>query len=137
MQLLQCEGKELEKEKKNSPEDLFNESTVTYSDKGKVHELRVLYLKYFEADLSAFTPYDQDPILTYGEKTFYLKDTVALISLIKNPGFKNRKRVYINQQEEFEELFSEIKWDKVKDVLMKLADGKPYDLESTLEFLTS
>jgi len=137
MQLLQCKGEELEKEKKNSPEDFFNESRLTYSDKGSEHEFRVLYVRYFEEDISSFTPFDEEPILTYGEQTFYLKDIVALVVLIKNPGYKNRKRLYINQQQEFEELFKDLKWDKLKQVLMKLADGKGYDLESTLEFLTS
>ncbi|QHE52572.1 hypothetical protein [Pontibacillus sp. HMF3514] len=137
MQLLQCKGEELEKEKKNSPEDFFNESIVKYLDKGNEHELRVLYVRYFEEDLSTFTPFDGNPVMSFGDQTFDLKDIVALVALIKKPGFKHRKRVYINQQDEFEEIFKDLKWDKVKQICMKLADGKPYELESTLEFKTS
>lgn len=135
MQIVQCAGFELEKELKNSPEDYFNRSEVTYLDKGKEKVFSLLYVRYFGEDLSTFTPYENDPIFQIEERSVFLKDVVGLIALIKKPGYKNRKRVYVNEEEEFRELFSGLQWEKVKEVFTIIENGQLFDLESTLEFI--
>ncbi|KGP72191.1 hypothetical protein [Pontibacillus yanchengensis] len=135
MQIIACNGIELEKEKPNSPEDFFNQSEITYVDKGKEHSLRILYVRYFETNLSTLTPFETDPILTLEHATFYLRDIVALVALIKYPEYKNRNRVYINQEEDFNALFEGIHWDNLKSVCVTLSEGNRFDLESTLEFI--
>ncbi|MYL32688.1 hypothetical protein GLW08_17245 [Pontibacillus yanchengensis] len=135
MQIVACNGIELEKEKPNTSEDFFNQSEISYVDKGQEHSLRVLYVRYFETNLSQFTPFETDPILTLEYATFFLRDIVALVALIKYPEYKNRKRVYINHEDDFNVLFEGIKWDNLKQVLVTLSEGKRFDLESTLEFI--
>lgn len=127
----QCSGYELEKEKSNTSEDFFNRSEVTFEDEGEEKTLHVLYLRYFDEMFNEFTPYQQDPI--FDEVEF--KDIVALVCLIKNPGLRHRKRVYINSKHEFAAYFQDIDFNKLPEIFQSLKQNKSYELKSPLAFI--
>ncbi|WP_026573343.1 hypothetical protein [Bacillus sp. UNC438CL73TsuS30] len=131
MLINQCSGYELEKEKSNTSEDFFNRSEVTFEDEGEEKTLHVLYLRYFDEMFNEFTPYQQDPI--FDEVEF--KDIVALVCLIKNPGLRHRKRVYINSKHEFAAYFQDIDFNKLPDIFQSLKQNKSYELKSPLAFI--
>ncbi|WP_075982186.1 hypothetical protein [Bacillus massilinigeriensis] len=100
-----CNGYELKKEKSNTSEDFFNRSEVTYVINGEERKLSVLYVRYFDELFPEFTPFKENPIFKVGGRDVHFKDIVALVALMKNPRFQERKRVYINAQSEFQSLF--------------------------------
>lgn len=127
----QSGGYELEKEKSNTSEDFFNRSEVTFVDEGEEKTLHVLYLRYFDEMFNEFTPYQQDPI--FDEVEF--KEIVALVCLIKNPGLRHRKRVYINSKHEFAAYFQDIDFNKLPEIFQSLKQNKSYELKSPLAFI--
>ena len=131
MLINQCGGYELEKEKSNTSEDFFNRSEVTFVDEGEEKTLHVLYLRYFDEMFNEFTPYQQDPI--FDEVEF--KEIVALVCLIKNPGLRHRKRVYINSKHEFAAYFQDIDFNKLPEIFQSLKQNKSYELKSPLAFI--
>ncbi|MFG6118509.1 hypothetical protein [Thalassobacillus sp. B23F22_16] len=135
MEIISAKGVELVKEKSNSPEEFFNRSEVIYEDKGKEHSFSLLYLRYFDEKPEEFTPFSENPVMVFGEEEIMLKDMAAFIALVKNPGYKHRKKVYINDYEKYKELYTNVNWEAAKQAFLKLSDGKRFDLESTLEFL--
>jgi hypothetical protein len=130
-----CKGYELEKEKPNTSEDYFTRSEIVFIENGEEKTLHILYLRYFDEHKSEYTPYLEDPIFRVGEQEITFKDIVALVCLLKNPGFRHRKRVYINSQAEFSSYFQDIDFSKIPDIFQELAQGKQYDLRSPLEFI--
>lgn len=135
MLLTLCKGYELEKEKPNTSEDFFNRSEVVFHENGEEKTLHVLYVRYFDEHLSEFTPYKEDPIFHVGTEEITFKDVVALICLLKNPGFRHRKRVYINTKAEFASYFQDIDYSKLPDIFNGLANSQGYELRSPLEFI--
>ncbi|MEO2074306.1 MAG: hypothetical protein ABGX20_02825 [Bacillus sp. (in: firmicutes)] len=135
MQIKECKGFELEKEKSNTSEDFFNRSEVTFIDNGEERTLHVLYVRYFDEFLQELTPYKQDPIIVQNENEIFFRDIVALCCLIKNPGLRNRKRLYINSKNEFASYFQDINFDKLPEVIHALKQKKSFDLQSPLEFI--
>ena len=134
MLIKECIGYELEKEKSNTSEDFFNRSEVTFSEDGVEKTLHVLYVRYFDELFNEFTPFTKDPI--FGEEikvTF--KDIVALVCLLKNPGLRNRKRLYINSKQEFTSYFQDVDFNKLPEVFHSLNQKKSYELRSPLEFI--
>lgn len=127
----QCGGYELEKEKSNTSEDFFNRSEVTFMEDGEEKTLHVLYVRYFAELFQEFTPYQQNPI--FDEVEF--KDIVALICIIKNPGLRNRKRLYINSKNEFAAYFKDIDFKKLPEIFQTLKQNKSFELKSPLEFI--
>lgn len=131
-----CKGYELEKEKSNTSEDFFNRSEVTFHDEdGTEKTLQVLYLRYFDEVKGEFTPFEEEPIFKAGARDVYFKDIVALVCLIKNPGFRHRKRVYINKQNEFSSVFQNVDFEKLPSIFEGLEKSNGYDLRSPLEFI--
>src|SRR5581483_427101 len=92
----ECKGYELEKEKSNTSEDFFNRSEITFMENGTEKTLHVLYVRYFDEIFHEFTPYSSDPIFAEEGQEITFKDIVALVCLLKNPGLRERKRLYIN-----------------------------------------
>ncbi|MBM7552412.1 hypothetical protein [Thalassobacillus pellis] len=135
MEIRVSKGVELEKTLKNSPEDFFNRSDIVYEDKGTERKFSLLYLRYFDEKVHEFTPFESNPIMTYGDVDVELKDVAAFIAFIKNPGYKHRKKVYINEYEDYKKLFSDVNWEAVKQAYLKLSDGKSFEMESTLDFI--
>lgn len=135
MKIIRSNGYELEKEKSNTSEDFFNRSEVTFAENGQEKTLHVLYVRFFEEQMQNFTPYEQDPIFKANSREVFFRDIVALVCLLKNPGFRHRKRVYINSQQDFADVFSGINYEKVTEVLMSIESGQPYELQSALEFI--
>lgn len=135
MLIKQCKGYELVKEKSNTSEDFFNRSEITFEEDGQEKTLHVLYVRYFDECLKEFTPYESNPIFTFGSKEVDLKDIVALICLLTNPGFRHRKRVYINTKVEFASYFKDIDFSKLPSIFEALENNTVYNLRSPLEFI--
>ncbi|RTR30377.1 hypothetical protein EKG37_12795 [Robertmurraya yapensis] len=130
-----CSGYELEKEKPNTSEDFFNRSEVTFQEDGSEKTLQVLYLRYFDEVMGEFTPYQQDPLFQIGDRAVSFKDIVAIVCLIKNPGFRHRKRVYFNSKHEFSSFFKDVDYEKIKTIFEGLVHQNGYELRSPLEFI--
>lgn len=135
MLIKQCKGYELEKEKSNTSEDFFNRSEITFEEDGHEKTLHVLYVRYFDECLTEFTPYDSNTVFKVGSKEVDFKDIVALICLLKNPGFRHRKRVYINSKIEFASYFQDIDFSKLPSIFEALDSKNVYNLRSPLEFI--
>ncbi|MFD1018544.1 hypothetical protein [Thalassobacillus hwangdonensis] len=135
MEIRASHGEELTKSQAASPEEFFNRSEVVYFDKGQEHSLELLYLRYFDERMNEFMPYEENPIMSFGETKIDVKDVAALVALIKNPRYKHKRKIYINDYDEYAELYANINWESLQQMLLKLSDGKPYELESTLAFI--
>ncbi|WP_210365590.1 hypothetical protein [Bacillus sp. REN3] len=135
MIIKQCDGYELEKEKSNTSEDFFNRSEVTFVEDGKEKKLHVLYVRYFDELISTFTPYEADPVFKAGEREVYFRDLVALACLLTNPGYRHRKRVYINIEEEFAEIFKMLEFSKLPAVFEGLEQKNQFEIRSPLDYI--
>lgn len=135
MLIKECKGFELEKEKSNTSEDFFNRSEVTFMEDGEEKTLHVLYVRYFDEILQEFTPYQQDPIISLPDMEVTFKEIVALVCLLKNPGLRSRKRLYINSKHEFASYFQDINYNKLTEVFLTLKQSQGYELRSPLEFI--
>lgn len=128
-------GYELEKEKSNTSEDFFNRSEVTFIEDGLEKTLHVLYVRYFDEIFNEFTPFEQNPIWKDGDNEVLFKDIVALVCLIKNPGLRHRKRLYINSKQEFASYFQDIDFNKLPEIFLSIKQKKSFELRSPLEFI--
>ncbi|MFD1777270.1 hypothetical protein ACFSFW_01070 [Fredinandcohnia salidurans] len=135
MLIKKCSGFELEKTLKNTFEDFFNQSEVTFVEDGEEKTLQVLYLRYFDEQFTSFTPFTEDPVFTFDSKEVYFKDLVALVCLLKNPGYRHRKRVYLNEQKQFEMHFKDIQFERLKEIFTHLHHKNSYEVKSPLEFI--
>ena len=134
MLIKSCRGYELQKERPNTSEDFFNRSEVTFVDNGQEKTFHLLYVRYFDEIFSEFTPYESDPLFVVGDKEVYFKDIVGIVCLLKNPGYRNRKRVYINSQQELEKYFNDIQFEKLKEIFDGIEQGG-YEIKSPVEFI--
>jgi hypothetical protein len=132
MQILECKGHELEKAQPNTSEDFFNRSEVKFIEDGEEKTFQLLYIRFFDEVFSEFTPFEQDPIFTFGDTKVNFKDIVAIICLLKNPSFRQRKRVYINTQKEFAQYFEDVNYEKLKELFQQVVEHGSYDLTSPL-----
>jgi hypothetical protein len=130
-----CKGIELEKEKSNTSEDFFNRSEVTFVEDGVEKTLHILYVRYFDEIRHEFSPYEQDPIFVQQGHETTFKDIVGLVCLLKNPGLRSRKRLYINSKQEFATYFQDINYNKLPEIFLSLNEKKEYELRSPLEFI--
>jgi hypothetical protein len=114
LEILSCIGYELEKEKPNSPEDFFNRSIVTYRQNGKIKEFQVIYLRYFE---DVLLEREEMSLVQELLTEYTLKDIIALLCIMQNSQFQNRKRVYLNSETSFLSLFKNIPFIQIKEIL--------------------
>lgn len=135
MLIKECKGYELEKEKSNTSEDFFNRSEITFMEDGTEKTLHVLYVRYFDSIFQEFTPFKQDPIFAQDGLEVSFKDIVALVCLLKNPGLRGRKRLYINSKQEFASYFQGINFEKLPEIFSSLKQKNGYQLRSPLEFI--
>jgi hypothetical protein len=135
LRILECKGYELEKAQSNTSEDFFNRSEINFVDDGIEKTLHVLYVRYFDEIFNEYTPFNQDPIFEDGDHKVYFKDIVALVCLIKNPGLRHRKRLYINTKQEFASYFQDIDFKKLPEIFQSLQQKQSYELRSPLEFI--
>lgn len=135
MLIKQCIGYELEKEKSNTSEDFFNRSEVTFVEDGKEKTLHVLYVRYFDELAGSNTPFEQDPIFKAGTKDVYMRDLVALAALLKNPGYRHRKRVYINEQREFADIFKGLDYSKIPGIFEGIEQKGSFEVRSPLDYI--
>lgn len=112
MKIITCAGYELTKEKPNSPEDLFNRSVVKYENGGRIQELQVLYVRYFEELLmERIAPETAEFLARYP-----VKDCLAFLYVLKNKGFLPMKKVYINTESDFFDIFEDLDIQAVKRI---------------------
>ncbi|WML47653.1 hypothetical protein RCG23_20130 [Neobacillus sp. PS3-34] len=135
MLIKECQGYELVKEKSNTSEDFFNRSEITFTEDGVEKTLHVLYVRYFDEAFQELTPYGQDPLFNEGGKEVAFKDIVALVCLLKNPGLRHRKRLYISSKQEFAAYFQGIDFEKLPEIFRSLAQKNGYELRSPLDFI--
>ncbi|MFJ7725498.1 hypothetical protein ACIQXV_04955 [Neobacillus sp. NPDC097160] len=135
MLIKECKGFELEKEKSNTSEDFFNRSEVTFVEDGEEKTLHVLYVRYFDQIFPEFTPYQQDPIIVQEGNEVKFREIVALVCLLKNPGLRSRKRLYINSKHEFASCFQDINFNKLPEILLAVKQNNGFELRSALEFI--
>lgn len=135
MLIKECKGYELEKEQSNTSEDFFNRSEITFMEDGTEKTLHVLYVRYFDSIFQEFTPFKQDPIFAQDGLEVSFKDIVALVCLLKNPGLRGRKRLYINSKQEFASYFQGINFEKLPEIFSSLKQKNGYQLRSPLEFI--
>lgn len=135
MLIKQCIGYELEKEKSNTSEDFFNRSEVAFVEDGKEKTLHVLYVRYFDEMVADITPFAEDPLFRAGSRDVYLRDIVALASLLKNPGYRHRKRVYINVEKEFADIFKGLEFDKLPQIFEGIGHGREFEIRSPLDYI--
>lgn len=130
-----CNGYELEKEKPNTSEDYFNRSEVTYIEDGVEKHLHVLYVRYYEENFNQYTPFHENPVFNQNGTEIFIKDLVALICLLKNPGLRHRKRVYINTEREFTSYFQDLNIDKVIQLVSDVRLKQSVEIKSPLQFI--
>ncbi|WP_423407280.1 hypothetical protein AABM38_15825 [Heyndrickxia sp. MSNUG] len=135
MLIKQCVGYELEKEKSNTSEDFFNRSEVTFVEDGKEKTLHVLYVRYFDELIGSITPFEADPAFKAGSREVHLRDLVALAALLKNPGYRHRKRVYINVQREFADIFSGLDFNKLPEIIEGIEQKGAFEVRSPLDYI--
>lgn len=135
MIIKQCRGYELEKSKKNTSEDFFNQSEVTFVEQDEERMFQVLYLRYFDELMDKFTPFEQDPIFEAADREVTFKDIVAIACLLKNPEFKKRKRVYINTEKEFSALFQGLDFEKLTKLMRDVEENQGAEVQSPLEYM--
>lgn len=135
MLIKNCSGYELEKEKPNTSEDFFNRSEVTFIEDGKEKTLNVLYVRFFEEQISEFTPFESNQVFQVGSRSIEFKDIVAVVCLMKNPGLRHRKRLYISSMVEFASYFKDVNFDKVESMFHSLEKSQEFKLQSPLEFI--
>ena len=117
-------GYELEKEKSNTSEDFFNRSEVEFVEDGKVRTIHLLYVRYFDEKIAEHAPFGQESNSAGdGSKTAY-KDMAALAWLLQHPEARHRKRIYINSEREYAELFNHLDASKFLDLVRRIeVDG--------------
>ena len=125
----------MEKEKSNTSEDFFNRSEVTFFEDSEEKTLHVLYVRYFDEFFPEFTPYQQNPILMKDNIQVTFKDIVALVCLIKNPGLRKRKRLYINSKQELASYFQDIDFEKLPEIVLAVKQTKKFELRSPLDYI--
>ncbi|WP_394579755.1 hypothetical protein LG291_18000 [Cytobacillus firmus] len=135
MLIKHCRGYELEKEKPNTSEDFFNRSEIVFGEDGQEKTFHVLYVRFFDESMNEFTPYDQNPVFKAGSREVQFKDIVALSCLLKNPGFRHRKRIYLNTKADFASYFQDLDFSKLPSIFEALESKKSYDLRSPLDFI--
>jgi hypothetical protein len=124
----ECRGFELEKSLSNSPEHYFNRSEVTYIEHGEEKTLHVLYLRYFDESLETYTPFSKNPLFQINGKDICLHDIAAVVCLLKNSQFHNRKRVYINNKKEFASLFEGVNFEKLIEMFTEINRHQAYEI---------
>jgi len=118
MRILEFGGIEMQKESKTSFQDYFNESFLWIEDQGKKRRFSIVYLRYFEEKMDLFTPFKENPILSYGDKEYHLRDVLALIYFLRFPKNRGRKRLYIPNGEDFANIFIGATKKEVEEMLI-------------------
>ena len=129
-----CYGYELEKESSKSFEDYFNRSELIFEEDGREKVFRVLYLRYFEENLHEYTPYSQNPIFKVGNREVKLLDMVALVCMIKNPAYRDRKNIYINEWSEFIRFFKGLNFRTIQAHFHELETNKDSTFRSPQDY---
>ncbi|QKE71764.1 hypothetical protein HPK19_02650 [Arthrobacter citreus] len=113
MLIYNCHGYELVKAQPNTSEDFFNRSEVEYEYNGQKIVTSVLYVRFFEEKLSEFSALEATRLFENENLSVDFRDIVALALIIKNPDYRGRKRIYINELDQFSKELQGVDFDKV------------------------
>ncbi|MFB7141019.1 hypothetical protein ACFCYN_15315 [Gottfriedia sp. NPDC056225] len=113
MLIYNCHGYELVKAQPNTSEDFFNRSEVEYEYNGQKIVTSVLYVRFFEEKLSEFSALEATRLFENENLSVDFRDIVALALIIKNPDYRGRKRIYINELDQFTKELQGVDFDKV------------------------
>ncbi|PEJ53716.1 MULTISPECIES: hypothetical protein [unclassified Bacillus (in: firmicutes)] len=113
MLIYNCHGYELVKAQPNTSEDFFNRSEVEYEYNGQKIVTSVLYVRFFEEKLSEFSALETTRLFENENLSVDFCDIVALALIIKNPDYRGRKRIYINELDQFSKELQGVDFDKV------------------------
>ena len=97
--------------------------------------LHILYLRYFDELVGSITPFTTDPVFRATTRDVYLRDVVALACLLKNPGYRHRKRVYINVQKEFADIFKGLEFSKIPGIFEGIEQDGSFEISSPLDYI--
>ncbi|PGS47563.1 hypothetical protein [Bacillus sp. AFS041924] len=111
MLIYNSHGYELVKAQPNTSEDFFNRSEVEYEYNGQKIVTSVLYVRFFEEKLSEVSELNLTSFNS--EELVDFRDVVALALIIKNPDYRGRKRIYINELDQFVKELQGVDFDKV------------------------
>ncbi|ODG93625.1 MULTISPECIES: hypothetical protein [Bacillaceae] len=113
MLIYNCLGYELVKAQPNTSEDFFNRSEVEYEYNGQKIVTSVLYVRFFEEQLSEVSDLKTTRLYENGDQSVDFRDIVALALIIKNPDYLGRKRIYINELDQFVKELQGADFDKL------------------------
>lgn len=128
MKVTAIASEELEKSKSNSPEEFFSRSDVTFEDEGKQKTLSVLYVRYFDDQVLEQTSIQSNPVFEVSGKEMYIRDLVALLALKKNPEYRKRHRVYINEEDQLLSLFENIEQSVIENMVKQIHEHGQLEL---------
>jgi hypothetical protein len=129
MIIKEIKGYELEKELPNTSEDFFNRSIVTYEMDGEEFTLHLLYVRFYEEKMNELTPFKENPIFSIENRDYQLADVVALNALLQVKDNLKRKRVYINEEEQFKKLFSKANVEQLKEIATAIHNNGSYTVK--------
>ncbi|EFV77646.1 hypothetical protein HMPREF1013_02147 [Bacillus sp. 2_A_57_CT2] len=125
----------MKKKSRTLRKTFFNRSEIVFEEDGQEKTFHVLYVRFFDESMNEFTPYEQDPVFIAGSREVQFKDLVALSCLLKNPGFRHRKRIYLNSKADFASYFQDLDFSKLPSIFEALENKKSFDLRSPLDFI--
>lgn len=138
MKILHCTSTELEKALPNTSEDYFNRSSVTFvTDNGEEKTLHVLYVRFYDEQFSEFVPYEANPLAVQGERAVYFRDIVALVALIRQPALQARKRLYLSEKYELQQLFANIDKAQLDQCLQYVLQQQSFKAPTALALFAS
>lgn len=132
MFIYNCHGYELEKAQPNTSEDFFNRSEVEYEINGERFVTHVLYVRFFEEQLSEISELNSTILYDNGEESVYFRDLVALALIIKNPAYRGRKRIYINELSQFAEELKGVDFEKLVGYARSIRQNASKRVEVTI-----
>lgn len=136
LEIVALSGNELEKALPNSPEDGFTRSEVTYIRDHQEHTFRLLYVRYFEELVLKEIPYSEQPLFYVDEAPCYLRDLAAFLYLMTNPQEIGKKEVYIYEEAQFINIFSQVNWEQVQTIFSSYTRGGKTAIRSPLDIIS-
>nr|WP_289142483.1 hypothetical protein [uncultured Brevibacillus sp.] len=108
MKLISVTGESVPPGKGGSPSDTFDRSIAIWEENGKQKTVTVTYVRYFGKVLAERGIYDQEA------ESIPVSHLVAVLFEEKHPGIKENRH-YINNTDEFVELFADFSLAKWKE----------------------
>ncbi|GAA0481432.1 hypothetical protein GCM10008986_02630 [Salinibacillus aidingensis] len=125
MEIKNFTGRQLEKSVPASPEDGFIRSQVIYYEGSFEQVFQLVYPEYFNRNFSTVTPFEKEPVISSDPYNYDFKEVAALALLLTNPEYKQQRRLYVPDWDQFASLFEQVQWDTVENVIKELLEYTP------------